>query len=233
MTATNGPTRFEADNLPPGLSLNAATGVITGAVHTAGNFPVTVRAINRGGASANAVVTFGIVADTSAPAAPAGLAAANITFNSFVLTWTAPTDNVGVTGYEVRRDTAVQTVVPTSATFSGLLPQTTYSMSVRARDGAGNWSPWSSALNVLTSSIPVGISGSSTFAYTGGNQTYTVPANTGTIVVKAWGAGGKSRAAGVNGGAGAYVTATHALHFTNQKVHVRRQIQKATTDEKT
>jgi chitodextrinase len=58
---------------------------------------------------------------------------------------------VGVTGYEVKRDsTSLGTTASTNLAITGLTAGTTYSMTVRARDAAGNWSSWSSALNVTT-----------------------------------------------------------------------------------
>jgi chitodextrinase/O-glycosyl hydrolase len=92
-------------------------------------------------------------ADTQAPTVPAGLASSNLTATSFTLTWTASTDNTGVTGYEVfRNGTSIGT--PTGTTFSvtGLAASTAYAMSVRARDASGNFSAQSTALNVTTTS---------------------------------------------------------------------------------
>ncbi|WP_193210601.1 malectin domain-containing carbohydrate-binding protein [Luteolibacter marinus] len=58
---------------------------------------------------------------------------------SAVLKWKAATDNVGVTGYEVRRDGAlVGTVSATEFADSGLTDGVLYSYEVRAVDGAGN-----------------------------------------------------------------------------------------------
>ncbi|WP_431167774.1 GEVED domain-containing protein, partial [Tenacibaculum halocynthiae] len=45
----------------------------------------------------------GAVADTQAPSAPSSLAAASIAQTTLTLNWTASTDNVGVTGYDVFR----------------------------------------------------------------------------------------------------------------------------------
>ena len=50
-------TSYAASGLPPGLSVNASTGLITGAPTTAGTYPVTISAANAAG-SASAVVTY-------------------------------------------------------------------------------------------------------------------------------------------------------------------------------
>src|SRR5439155_747195 len=61
----------------------------------------------------------------------------------------ASTDNVGVTGYIVRRN-GVQIATPaaTSYTDTGLSAATTYSYAVAARDAAGNMSPDSTSVSV-------------------------------------------------------------------------------------
>mgnify|MGYP002786896427 CR=1 FL=1 len=90
--------------------------------------------------------------DTQAPSVPSGLTASNIAQTGFTLTWTASTDNVGVTQYEVYRNgTLNNTSSNTSSNITGLTAATTYSFTVRARDAAGNWSAQSSALSVTTS----------------------------------------------------------------------------------
>jgi len=78
--------------------------------------------------------------DEEAPAAPTGLKAAP-TKDGAVLTWTAATDNVGVTGYNVyldEGDAAVDTVADTTCTLTGLEPETCYAVKVTALDAAGN-----------------------------------------------------------------------------------------------
>lgn len=49
ITASNFPTSFGATNLPPGLSVDADTGVIEGRPTQAGNFDTTISATNAGG----------------------------------------------------------------------------------------------------------------------------------------------------------------------------------------
>jgi len=93
--------------------------------------------------------------DTQAPTAPTSLASGNITTNSFTLSWTASTDNVAVTGYDLYQDGIKinpANITTTSYNVSGLSPATTYNYHVKARDAAGNFSVNSNSLNVTTSS---------------------------------------------------------------------------------
>ena len=79
--------------------------------------------------------------DTQAPSIPAGLTLGAVTATSAPLSWTAATDNVGVTGYQVSLNgVAGATVTATSYAFTGLSCGTTYTLGVRARDAAGNLS---------------------------------------------------------------------------------------------
>ncbi|NUT39778.1 MAG: cellulose-binding protein [Thermoactinospora sp.] len=94
--------------------------------------------------------------DTSPPTAPAGLAASGTTSTATTLSWTAATDDKGVTGYDVLRAPGggtfaqVGTSATTSYTDTGLTPATTYRYQVRARDAAGNTSPVSGTAEVTT-----------------------------------------------------------------------------------
>lgn len=91
-------------------------------------------------------------ADVTAPTVPTGLASNTITSSSFNVTWTASTDAVGVTGYEVEVDGVVlATPATNSASITGRTASTVHSVRVRAKDAALNWSAWSSALGVTTS----------------------------------------------------------------------------------
>ncbi|WP_136669107.1 M4 family metallopeptidase [Flavobacterium sp. H122] len=95
-------------------------------------------------------------ADTTAPTTPANLAASGTTSSSTTLSWTASTDNVGVTGYDVYQgSTLLATVASTSYTVTGLTASTAYSFSVKAKDAAGNVSASSNVVNVTTSGTTV------------------------------------------------------------------------------
>jgi Zn-dependent metalloprotease len=91
--------------------------------------------------------------DTQAPTAPTNLSSSNITETSLTLSWTASTDNVGVTGYDVYQNgSLLGSVTGTAANITGLTASTTYAYYVKAKDAAANVSAASSTLNVTTSS---------------------------------------------------------------------------------
>jgi chitodextrinase len=102
--------------------------------------------------SAGTITAGAPVVDSTAPSVPAALSSPSKTASSVSLSWTASTDNVGVTGYLVfRNGTQVGTPTSTSYTDSGLAASTAYSYTVKARDAAGNTSAASTALSVTTS----------------------------------------------------------------------------------
>ncbi|NUR49229.1 MAG: hypothetical protein HOV71_13930 [Hamadaea sp.] len=93
--------------------------------------------------------------DTQAPSAPAGLTVTGKTATSVSLSWSASTDNVGVTAYQVRQGgTVATTVAGTTATVTNLSPGTAYSFTVTAQDAAGNTSAASNAVSVTTDAAP-------------------------------------------------------------------------------
>lgn len=164
--------------------------------------------------------------DTQPPSTPSGLTVSGSTTTSISLAWTASTDNVGVTGYQVWRapgasgGTFAQVGTSTTTTFSngGLTAGQTFRYQVRAVDAAGNQSAFSSTVTGQTQ--------------TGGGDTQppTVPGNfriTGTTansISLAWNASTDNvgvtgyqifRAAGASGGTFAQVGTTTGLAFTN------------------
>lgn len=89
--------------------------------------------------------------DTTPPTAPLNLTVTGTTTNSVSLSWTAATDNVGVTSYEVFMNGVYYGYVTgTTITVPGLAANTTYSFYVRAKDLFGNVSPNSNTVSATT-----------------------------------------------------------------------------------
>jgi chitodextrinase len=135
-----------------GLTQNTAYSYTVSAVDVAGN---------RSAESTAAPATTPVApADLSAPTMPGNFAATATSSTSITLTWTASTDNVGVTRYEVIRD-GVPLGFTTGAVVafvdSGRTPSTTYSYSVYAMDAAMN----SSGMATASATTPAAPSSSS------------------------------------------------------------------------
>jgi chitodextrinase len=123
--------------------------------------------------------------DTTPPSAPKGLTATAVSSTQVNLSWTASTDNVGVTGYRVSRN-GTQVGTPSGTTFqdTGLTPSTTYNYTVSAVDGAGNVSPPASGSATTQSPPPpdttpptVSLTAPATGATVSGAVTVTADAN--------------------------------------------------------
>src|SRR6266581_3747356 len=104
-----------------------------------------------GNVSASSAVVSTTTPDATPPSTPTGVAATAAGATTINLTWTASTDNIGVTGYIVKRNgTLVATPTSTSYADTGLIPATTYSYTVAARDAAGNISSESASASATT-----------------------------------------------------------------------------------
>ncbi|GAA0384443.1 hypothetical protein Acor_47520 [Acrocarpospora corrugata] len=132
--------------------------------------------------------------DTQPPTTP-GTPTASITCGSVTLNWTASTDNVGVTGYEIWRApgtsggtfASVGTSATTSFTQSGA---GTFRYQIRARDAAGNISAATGPVTVVVPACPgtgtcaaVYSQGSS---WSGGFQGQVTVTNTGAAATTGW-----------------------------------------------
>lgn len=112
-------------------------------------------------------------ADTTPPTAPANLTASPASSNQINLSWTASTDNFGVTGYLVERcqgsgcSSFAQIGTSTTTTYSdiGVTASLSYSYRVRATDAAGNLSSYS---NIVTTSTSAPSPTAPTVSVTGG-----------------------------------------------------------------
>lgn len=97
---------------------------------------------------------WGSPSDTQAPTIPANVTASNITISGMSLNWTASTDNVEVTAYDVYMNGVLYSTVSTnSIIISGLASNTNYSLYIVAKDAAGNSSPSSTVIAVTTLAI--------------------------------------------------------------------------------
>ena len=127
-------------------------------VTTVGSYTAT--ATHGGGAWVMRIVAFRAdpTPDTTPPSTPGGLTATPASTTQIDLTWTASTDDVAVTGYQVERCqgsgctnfSALATVTGTSHNDTGLTPSTAYSYRVRAADAAGNVSGYSTIATATT-----------------------------------------------------------------------------------
>ena len=100
------------------------------------------------------------VADSQAPSVVTGLSGQAVSPTQVNLSWTAATDNIGVTSYEVYRSSGSadpQLVGSSSATSYGdpaLTPNTAYAYYVIAKDAAGNAAQPSQTITVTTQAQP-------------------------------------------------------------------------------
>ena len=124
-------------------------------------------------------------ADTQAPTAATNLVVNTTTSNSVTLTWTAATDNIGVTGYDLYVDgTLKSTHTGLTATVSGLLASTNYNFYLISRDDERNSSVASATVIGTTTAIPAGTT-------TCGSENFeNIPANNSSYLVRTWTNGG-------------------------------------------
>jgi mannan endo-1,4-beta-mannosidase len=135
--------------------------------------------------------------DTQAPTTPGTPTASSVTATGLTLSWSASTDNVGVTGYDVHRALGsgsfalIASTATASFSDSGLSPSTAYRYQVRAKDAAGNVSASSGIVTATTGAgggtgtCKVGYSGRNW----GGGNGFTANVsitNTGTSAVDGW-----------------------------------------------
>lgn len=89
--------------------------------------------------------------DNQAPTVPTNVSLSNITTASINVSWTAATDNVAVTKYEVYTNGNLHGETnTTNYTATGLNSNTTYAITVSAKDIANNQSAQSTAVNGTT-----------------------------------------------------------------------------------
>jgi bacillolysin len=144
--------------------------------------------------------------DTTAPTAPASLAASGTTSTTTNLSWSASTDNVAVTGYNVYQGTTLKaTVTGTTYAVTGLTASTAYTFSVKAKDAAGNLSATSNVVNVSTTGTTV------TYCTSKGN-------NVADEFIDYVGIGGIASTTGANAGYGNFTNLTGNLPYGSNTI---------------
>ena len=173
------------------FAVNHSTGNYKYANRTFGTMPATFPTVNGSGTthwSLYATLSTGSSADTTAPSVPTNLAATAVSSSQINLTWTASTDNVGVTGYKIfRGGTQIGTSATNSFSNTGLTASTNYSYYVTAYDAAGNNSAQSNTASATTQASGFAITVTQTSNGTitpgttsvspGGSQTFTITPN--------------------------------------------------------
>ena len=127
-----------------GLAASTAYSYRVSAIDAAGNESSQCTAVS-------ATTQAAQVMDTTKPSVPTGLAASVISSSQINLSWSASTDNVGVTGYKIYRGgTLLTTTTSRTHNDTGLLASTAYSYRVSAIDAAGNESSQCTAVSATT-----------------------------------------------------------------------------------
>jgi hypothetical protein len=136
-------------------------------------------------------------ADIQPPRTPGALTAVSASDKNVELTWTASSDNTGVSGYTIYRNGSILTNVSGASlayTDTTIQPNTSYAYSVAAFDPTGNRSPISAPIQVTTlpdSTTPVqvptptqvstpAVSNPTTLVFPAVADTYVNAANPGT-----------------------------------------------------
>ena len=152
--------------------MGTVDGVVLGRSDDAGDFgidrdPFTPPAdctvdVNDGSAAVTVAVLSGCTVtgpvppppgDTTAPSVPANLTAV-LSGTTANLSWTASTDNIGVTGYQITRNGLPHTTVLNTFYNGTGLAAGTYTYTVAAVDGAGNVSAASNSASVTVAPPP-------------------------------------------------------------------------------
>ncbi|EDO25718.1 predicted protein, partial [Nematostella vectensis] len=156
----------------------------------------------------NHTVDGGSSPDATPPTAPTNLTSSNITQTSVNLTWSASTDNVAVTGYQVFNGaTLVTTTTNLNYTVTGLTAATAYTFSVKAKDAANNVSAASNTVNITTLANAI-----SYCASKGNNVNYEYIDN---VAI-----GGISNVTGANSGYGDFTAQIGNLTYGNNTIIV-------------
>jgi hypothetical protein len=151
ITATNNPTSYGATGLPPGVSVNSSTGIISGTPTSAGTYSTTVSATNGGGTGTKVII---ISINPAAPVVSSSASASGTTGSAFTYTITATNNptSYGATGLppglSLNSSTGVITGMPTTAG--------TYIATVSAANAGGTGSK-AVTITIIAAGDPAGV----------------------------------------------------------------------------
>ncbi|MCW2929849.1 MAG: hypothetical protein JWM19_811, partial [Actinomycetia bacterium] len=162
-----------AGSLPPGLSLNPGTGVLSGNPTAGGSYPFTVKVTDTAGGTATkgATVVIAAVPSLSNPPPPAAQAAVaysdalTVAGGTGPFTWTVSSSNLPP-GLSLSASTGVISGTPASA---GL-----YTFAVRVKDSFGLTATQGLSISVATGLLVIAATANTSTATQGGVVRYTV-----------------------------------------------------------
>jgi YD repeat-containing protein len=176
------------------ITYHYANGRLTGLTYTDGT--IVQYSYDANGNRTETVVIPPI--DTTPPTVPVNVVATATSQSQIGLTWSASTDNVSVSGYEIQRCagagcanfTNIGTTAATTYPDSGLTQNTTYRYRLRAYDAAGNFSDYSAIASSTTAAdaTPPSVPG-----------TLSASAASGTQANLSWGASTDSGGSNLSG----------------------------------
>ncbi|MBN2094282.1 MAG: peptidoglycan-binding protein [Candidatus Zambryskibacteria bacterium] len=110
--------------------------------------------------------------DTINPSIPTNLLATVVSYSQIDLSWSASTDNVGVSAYRIYRNgIEINTTENTSYSDTNLTANTSYSYKISAYDTAGNRSEESNSVNATTKTAPISTNTTPVTTNTGSGST--------------------------------------------------------------
>jgi hypothetical protein len=181
--AANSPTSFNATGLPTGLSVDTATGIISGQPTTPGSYNIVISATNTDG-SGSATLALTVTKNPGAPTITSALATNASVGTSFSYQIVADNNPTGYgatnlpTGLTVDTATGLISGTPTAAGTRNVTITATNSLGLDSQ-----------TLVITTSAPPTITSGTSGSIYSGGAFSYTITASaTPAIVANGYGA---------------------------------------------
>ncbi|GAA1173036.1 glucose/arabinose dehydrogenase [Kitasatospora gansuensis] len=151
--AVNGTVVAAGVSFPPGANWDTWATRTVNANLTAGTNRIRATATTANGGPNLDRLQVGTGADTSAPSRPGAPSCSAVAANSLTLSWGASTDNVGVSAYDLYEHGNKIGEAPgdsTATQLTGLTPNTTYNLTVIARDASGNASAASTPVDCTT-----------------------------------------------------------------------------------